>query len=303
MKRVFLIQTEIGHPDPWDDAINMANVNIKPSLGNTNNAAEYSNRISFFQRVDNRFTISASPYDNADLILKKPFSIQDIKHEVLLNFNQIADIVDNTVDGIVLYASIMTDGSLSQEEIIAKSSFFMRKGTEICDLVNGNTLHNPKMIPWFFCFKTKDLPLYYVVMNPYAIQCLGQIDGVYGSNHVYTVSNHLKNLNEVVFKPKFSKNARVIGENNVFVRGNSFTIEPFGSWFVKEHLSDFFTSAQIKIDTNFEYEIIDNKIHFNVINTNKGYISLRWNTGTVMDMTFHTSKNRFFKEYVIDIIQ
>lgn len=303
MKKVFLIQTDIGHPDPWDDAINMANVSINPGLGNSNNAAGYDSRISFFQRVDNRFAVTKSNYDDADLVLRKPFSVNNPSTEVKLDLETIANIIDSTVDGITLYASIMENRPLSQQEVIANASYYMRDGSEVLDLVSGQTLTNPTMIPWFFCFKTKDLPLYYIVMNPFAIQCIGQIDGTYGQNEVYTVSNHLKNMNDVIFKPKFSKNARVIGENNVFVRGEEFTIEPFGTWFVKEHLEDFFKDAKVKIDTNFDYRIDGNKIHVSVINKDKGYISLRWNTGTVMDMTFHTSKNRFFKEYVVDIIR
>jgi hypothetical protein len=303
MNKVFLIQTDIGHPDPWDDAINMANVSIKPGLGNTNNAEGYDNRISFFQRVDNRFAISTSRYEDADLILKKPFTVDNSQAEVKLNFNEIANIVDNTVDGIALYASLLNNESLTNQEVIKSASFYMRIGNDVRNLITNESIHNPRMIPWFFCFRAKDLPLYYIVMNPHAVQTIGQVDGAYGDNEVYTVSNHLKNMNDVIFKPKFSKNARVIGENNVFVRGDEFIIEPFGTWFVKEHLSEFFKDAKVKIDTNFDYTIEDNKIRVNVINKQRGYISLRWNTGTVMDMAFHTSKNRFFKEYIVDVIQ
>jgi hypothetical protein len=302
MKRVFLIQTNIGHPDPWDDAINMSNVSIKPGLNGNNNAEGYNSRISFFERVDNRFAITKSQ-DESCLILKKPYSPDLLSTEIRLNFSKIASIVDNTVDQIVLYASIMENKALSQQEVIANASFYMRNGNDVIDLISGKTVVNPTLIPWFFCFKTRDVPLYYMVMNPHAIQTINNIDGVYDENEVYTISNHLKNMNDVVFKPKFSKNARVIGENNVFVRGDEFTIQPFGSWFVKEHLGDFFKDAKIKIDTNFDYVLDGNTIRVSTINKDKGYISLRWNTGTVMDMTFHASKNRFFKEYVVDIIR
>ena len=57
MNRVFLLQTEIGIPDPWDDSLNMANIGINPGLGYSNNATGYDNYISFFQKVDNRFAI------------------------------------------------------------------------------------------------------------------------------------------------------------------------------------------------------------------------------------------------------
>ena len=85
--------------------------------------------------------------------------------------------------------------------------------------------------------------------------------------------------------------------------GDEFTIEPFGTWFVKKHLPEFFKTAKVKISTNFDYQLDGNKIRVKTLNKEKGYISLRWNTGTVMDMSFHTSKNRFLQEFIVDVIR
>jgi hypothetical protein len=300
---VFLLQTEIGQPDPWDDSINMVNTSINPGLGTSNNPAGYDNYISFFQRVDNRFSLSHSVYSESHIVLKRPFSLHDPNTEVQINFDNVAKLIDTTVDGIMMFGAILEDKPLTQQEVISSSSWYHRKDNEIVDLISGETLNNPKIIPWMFCYKTKDLPLYYIVLNPHSVQCLINIEGNYNGNQVYTISNHLKNMNDVIFKPRLSKNARVIGNHNVVVRGNEFTIEPFGTWFVKRHLPDFFKDAKVKIDTNFDYTIKENKIVVSTLNKQKGYISLRWNTGTVMDMTFHASKNRFLQEYIIDVIQ
>jgi hypothetical protein len=300
---VFLLQTEIGQPDPWDDSINMVNTSINPGLGTSNNPAGYDNYISFFQRVDNRFSLSHSVYSESHIVLKRPFSLHDPNTEVQINFDNVAKLIDTTVDGIMMFGAILEDKPLTQQEVISSSSWYHRKDNEIVDLISGETLNNPKIIPWMFCYKTKDLPLYYIVLNPHSVQCLINIEGNYNGNQVYTISNHLKNMNDVIFKPRLSKNARVIGNHNVVVRGNEFTIEPFGTWFVKRHLPDFFKDAKVKVDTNFDYTIKENKIVVSTLNKQKGYISLRWNTGTVMDMTFHASKNRFLQEYIIDVIQ
>ena len=142
-----------------------------------------------------------------------------------------------------------------------------------------------------------------MVLNPHSVQCVQNIEARYNSNHVFTVSNHLKNLNETIFKPRVSKNARIIGENNIMVRGDQFTIEPFKSWFVDRNIPGFFDSAKIKVDTNFNYTMEGNKIVVDTLNKQKGYIGIRWNTGTIMDMTFTASKNRFFREYIVDVIE
>lgn len=303
IRRVFLIQTEMGHPDPWDDSLNMANTKVSPGLGTSSNPSAYSSMISFFQRADNRFSISHSVYPEAHIVLKRPFSVHDPLTEVLLNFDKLAELVDSSVHGVVLLGAILGDTILSQQDVIGKSSFYHRKDGEIQDMISGETFKDPKIIPWMFCYKTKDLPLYYMVLNPHSVQCISNIEGVYNGNHVFTVSNHLRNLNEIIFKPSLSKNARVIGDHNIVVTGDEFTIEPFGTWFVKRHLPEFFKSAKIKISTNFEYRFEGNKIVVNTLNKQKGYISLRWNTGTVMDMSFHTSKNRFLQEFIVDVIR
>jgi hypothetical protein len=301
-RRVFLIQTEMGHPDPWDDSLNMSNTEVNPGLGTSNNPTAYESMISFFQRADNRFSISNSFYPEAHVVLKRPFSVHDAKTEVMLNFDNIADLIDKSEHGVVMLGAVLGETSLPQQDIIGKSSFFHRKNGDVQDMISGEIVTDPRIIPWLFCYKTKDLPLYYMVLNPHSVQCISNIEGQYNGNYVYTISNHLKNLNEIVFKPALSKNARAIGEHNLIVTGDEFTIEPFGTWFVKKHLPEFFKTAKVKISTNFDYELEGNKIRVKTLNKEKGYISLRWNTGTVMDMSFHTSKNRFLQEFIVDVI-
>lgn len=305
VRRVFLLQTEIGQPDPWDDSLNMANVFINPGLGNSNNAygTKKEDFISFFQRVDNRFSISNSLYVDSHLVLKRPFSVHDSKTEVPLNFDKIAELVDQTVDGIVLCAAPMLEESVSQQEVIKNTAYYRRVEGRVTNIETGEVLERPRMIPWFFCYKTKELPLYYMVLNPHAVQCIDPIEGTYNGNKVCTISNHLKNINNIIFKPKVGKTARQIGQHNLVVRGDSFTLEPFGTWFVKNNLQGFFDEAKVKVDTNFEYKIENGVITFSTLNKDKGYVSLRWNTGTNMDMTFHVSGNRFVQEYIVDVIR
>jgi hypothetical protein len=303
MSRVFLIQTETGQADPWDDSINISNVAVNPSLGNTNNPAEHTSRITYYQRSDNRFTIMRSPTDDADIILSKPYTNDTIR--VKISLEDVGACTDGARDKAILCASIIEDGvPMTQAEAVEKAQYYMRnKNGDIMEMSTGLVIQNPKMIPWFFCYRTDEAPVYYIVMNHHSIQSIGLVDGDYGNNKVFVLSNHLRNLNDVIFKPKFGRTARLIGDHNVLVRGDEFTIEPFGSWFVKEHMPDHFKDVKVKIDTNFEYEIIGGKIKFKTINKDKGYVYLRWNTGTVMDMSFHNSKNRFFREYIVDVIR
>lgn len=308
-KRVFLLQTEIGHPDPWDDSINLTNVGVSPGLGRTNNAGDFNNRIHFFQRVDNRFAITFSKYLDYPLVLKRPYSTHDQNTEVPLDFDLMAKLIDDHrwtchegTAKVIMFGSVIEEGA-SQQNAISNATYFVRNQEKILDVVNNIEHDNPKIIPWLFCYKADEVPLYYIVINPYSVQCIEDIEANYNGNYVYTITNHLKNLNEVIFKPYFSKNARVIGEHNLVVRGNTFTVNPFGSWFVKEKLQGFFDNTKVKVDTNFQYEWEGTKLKINTLNKTKGYLILRWNTGTGMDLIFHVSKNRFFRDYVVDIVE
>jgi len=281
----------------------MSNTEVNPGLGTSSNPSAYESMISFFQRADNRFSLSHSTYSEANLVLKRPFSMHDPKTEVMLNFDNIAELIDKSEHGVIMLGAVLGEHITSQQDVIGKSSFYHRKNGDVQDMISGEILKDPRIIPWLFCYKTKDLPLYYMVLNPHSVQCISNIEGQYNGNYVYTISNHLKNLNEIIFKPALSKNARAIGEHNLVVTGDEFIIEPFGTWFVKKHLPKFFNSAKVKISTNFKYVLDGNKIRVNTLNKEKGYISLRWNTGTVMDMSFHTSKNRFLQEFIVDVIR
>lgn len=305
MTKVFLIQTEMGIPDPWNDSINMSNVAVNPGLGsvNNNNAQAYESQMSFFQRVDNRFVISSSDHSGADLILKKPYSVDNIHLGIQIKLDDIASMIEKTPFNIVLYASPFNNVR-NHQEAVESATFYSRISTgEVVNLKTNDIVENPTFIPWFFAYKTKDLPLYYIVMNPYSIQITENFEGQYGENKVYTISNHLKNISELIFKPKFSRNVRQIGDHNLVVRGDEFTVQPFDTWFVKKHFPDFFENVAVKIDTNFEYSIADRKIKINSLNKKRGFLSVRWNSGTLMDMTFGASKNRFFKEYIVDFIE
>jgi hypothetical protein len=229
--------------------------------------------------------------------------MHDRSTEVSLNFDLIAELTDKTVHGVAMLGAILQTETPDQREVISNTSWYHRVDDEIIDLITGEKLTNPKFIPWAFVYKTRDLPLYYMVMNPFSVQCVEDVEAVYNGNAVYTIANHLRNLNQTVFKPKLSQNARSIGDHNIIVKGDEFTVEPFGTWFVKRHLPDFFKDAKVKIDTNFDYKIVDGKIIVSTLNSERGYFSIRWNTGTVMDMTFSASKNRFLQEYIVDVIR
>lgn len=306
MKRLFLFQMGNGVAHSWDDAMAVVNMGLTPGLGvnTSNNPESYVSQIEFFEKVDNRFVVAPSSDPQADIVLTKPYTTEGYHSVHKLQMNYIASVMEGTE--IAMFATVW-DRAKDHNSAIENASFYTReplydKDSVIKDMTTGEVLDNPTMIPWFFVYKTKELPVYYVILNPYYIQHSGQFDGWYKDNYIFGVTGHHKNLSEIIFDPQFSRNVRKVGEHNLFIKGNEFTAKPFGTWFVNRHMQEFFDDAKVKVDTNFEYQIVDGVIHLNTNDKKKGYLCVRWNSGTVMDMTFRASNNRFFKEYVIDVI-
>ena len=304
--KLFLVQIGNGNPDPWDDAINIVNMKIAPGLDliNNNNASDYSSVITFMQKMDKRYIIAPTEDPEADLVLRKPYSVNDYHEPFKLTLDYIASVMEGSPDA-ALFATELDKAEGNHNAAVENASFYIRnpKTDEVTNIITMETLQNPTLIPWFFCFKTKDFPLYYIVFNPNFVQVSGEIDGDYGDNKLFEISGHIGNVSKLLFQPKFSRNVREVGETNLFVKGDEFTVKPFGGWFVKRHLGDFFSKVNVKVDTNFDYIWEGDEIVLNTNSKNKGFLSIRWNSGTVMDMTFKPSGNRFFKEYVIDVIE
>lgn len=306
MKKLFLFQIGNGNPDPWDDAVNIVNMTPKPGLGviDNINPMVHESKINFMQKVDQRFIITPTQDPDADIVLRKPYSVDDYHTPFKLKLEYLASVMEGAPD-IFLFATDLKKAKGDHNTAVENASFYMRnpENGNVTDIITGEVLDNPTLIPWFFCFKTKDFPLYYVIFNQHFVQVSGDVDGEYGDCKVFEITGHIGNLSKIIFQPRFSKNVREIGEHNLFLKGDEFTVEPFGAWFVKRHLSEFFKDVKIKVDTNFDYRWEQNKLVLNTNNKTKGFLSIRWNSGTVMDMAFKPSKNRFFKEYVIDVIE
>lgn len=306
MKNLFIFQIGNSNPDPWDDAVEMVNLDIKPGLGVThnNNSVDYKNYVNFMQRLESRFIISPTADPDADFVLQKPYVPDSYSSPFRLKFDEIVEIMDKAPD-IFIFATDLAKAGGNYKVAVENAAYYARNQEtgDVTDLKTGEILYNPTLIPYFFCFKTPNYPLYYMVFNPNYVQVSGDIDGDYGEHRVAEISGHVGSISKALFSPRFSKNVREIGEHNVFVMGEEFTVEAFQGWFVKRNAPKFFKDIRPKVSTNFDYHWEGTKIVINSKNKDKGFLSLRWNSGTPMDMTFANSKNRFFREYVIDIIK
>jgi len=300
MRKLFIFQTGNGAPDPWDDSISSGNLFINGSLGNKFNPGQYPIRFNFFQKVDSRYVLG--PGDTSDLSFSHPLSIPGNRVCIPLNLEDIVLALKGSMVNQVIFGSYVLPNS-SQISVSETAGFFTRlEGGAILEhRTNKIVSESINIIPWFFCMKTDEVDLFYITLNSHAVQISSGIDNDYNENRVFTLSNHLKNLNELIFSPSSSRNVRII-DSQIIVKGDSFTITPFDNWFVNTHAKELFENASIKCQTNFEYVKTGNTFKI-TLNGNIGYLYLRWNTGTNMDKIYKASNNRFFKEYVIHSIK
>ena len=311
-KRMWIIQPGDNAPTPWDDAIATANTAVNFSLGSSLNASDAEHVISFFQRVDTRFVLDKGR--DSDFILDKPYSPGGETVTLKFNLDEISSRLDTMIGngqptittglGATLVYGCRLQGPMSQEDVVKNSTCFTRQADgKIVDLINNVVIEDKwvNIIPWFFCYRTDDTPFYFIVTNPHSIQVIGEIDGDYGDNKVFTADSHFKGINELIFKPKISKNGHQVG-NSIVASGDTLTITPFDNWFVNSKIPGFFKNAKVKCHSNFDYEQVDNAFKFK-LKGNVGYIHMRWNSGTVMNTTFYASGSVFSSDFVVHIIK
>lgn len=300
--KAFIFHAGTGPATPWGDIGNTYNVIAEPNLGfhSTLNLKKFPVEVQFFERVDTRHILAKGV--DSDLCLSKPYTTEAFLPSIPINLDDIAKIFDIPgTDRLIFGAPLSL--TKSQPDAAKYTRFFSRMADgRMFDHTDNIVIDsNINIIPWFFCFRTNDLPFYYIVLNPHAVQWSSTSEGMHNENYVGYLDAHLGNLDEAFFKPSFSRNAKVIG-NQVIVKGDKLTVTPFDTWYNRAHLPGFFDSANVKCTTNFEYKRNGTTFTFDLTD-NVGYISLRWNSATVMHTNFMASGSRFLKEYVIHVIK
>jgi hypothetical protein len=308
--RLLIIQTGGNTSTPWDDAISVANTELLPSLGGVN-AGDCKHTVSFFQKVDTRFILSRGK--DSDFILDKPYSPENtsvLKFNLSDIYSKLDEIMDSDSPKYAagLYKSVLfgclLEGTMSNADIVARSGFFTRQADgKIYDITNNIVFDYERttIIPWFFCYRTDDVPLYFLVINPSSIQIVSSLDGEYNEHDdVFVLDSHLKGINSLIFNPKISRNGHLIGDQ-IVVSGKTLSITPFDNWFAKKY-PDFFKDANIKCHSNFKFERVGNTFNFDLTG-NVGYIHLRWNAGTVMNSTFFNSGSVFSSDFIVHTIK
>lgn len=304
---LFLIQKGSGITDLWEDVSSAINISRNLNFQSWKFVPyDLSTKIKLFETVERRFVLCNYSDDPLKFYIKRPHDVGNIAtmsfhlNEILESHNAIENWTD-----YVLFASILTDNS-TQETVAKSASFFIRtKDGSVKDVRTGIVYSdNITLVPWFSVYKIKNTSLYYFILNHKTVN-IGELNENMNDNgdKVFVTDCHLGNLRNLIFKPTVSRNARIINDNHIFVKGDTFTLKPFDNWFTNLHCKDFLKPQLLKCSTNFEYTKNDQGIHFKMIESD-GYIIIRWPMEiSMLHGIFLRNKNTLYREYVVKQIR
>jgi hypothetical protein len=300
---LYLFQKGDGVKSFWDDCISTASVVPSFPLNKFTKAVEYTQRYSLYDKISRKHVLFSSVDDPSYLKMIQPL---DILGMTIMGFrlNDIKTFMGKIThhwDKTLVYASVMETANATQQSVASNAAFYGRsEAGDIVNLVTDMVLPEGQiLVPWFFAYKAK-YDLYYIIPNPENLN-IGDVEPASDEqNLVKVIGSHEGTFNDLFFKPSFSKNATVLNDNHIMVYDNELKITPFDNYNTKS-LEGFFKVDHVKCSTNFDYTRDDKGFYFNV-NKPNGYIILRYNTSTVMDVKLLRS-NRFFKEYAVTKIE
>lgn len=143
-------------------------------------------------------------------------------------------------------------------------------------------------ITWFFMYRTDELPIYYIIPNPEMMGIAPDIDAASNDNVRYMgITPHFGSVGDWIFRPSYSSNVVELSPTKI-VAGDKFHITPFEKGVFRWGFKETVPPVNIKVFSNLDYvkEENSNKIIFTFLpGQEQGYIHLRWNNSTVMDLT------------------
>jgi hypothetical protein len=298
---LYIFQKDEITPNIWKDAFDSANVGpVDANLGSWVIIGEYKKQYKFYDRHDSKLVMFGDPNDPKNIIIRHP---NDFTNSAIISF-RIGDIktsmskMAKANDKMIVYAGEIFGSDSNHEQVSKTVSFFGRPDNEdIVNLVTGNPIsENSKLVPFFFVFKGNK-ELYYIVPNLSHIQVSNTVaNGSDSQDLIVAADTHLGSFNNFIFRPTVGRNARIINDTNIMVKGNTLTVKPFDT-FLGNGLKQFFKFKDVKCSSSYKYTRDQNGLYFDIDSPN-GYIILRYNTVTAMDSRLRLS-NRFRKEYTI----
>ena len=165
-------------------------------------------------------------------------------------------------------------------------------------------------MPWFFCFRLYDSPLYFIVVNIDLIDVPDNISSEENRFEPNYTTIHVMNNNDGadfikrIFTVEINNTTKndfgKIIDNNILIQGDILSLSLFTASAAAH--SEFFVNADIRCESNFEYERQGNMFNFKLTD-NIGYIQFDWNYNSSISKIFEISGNKFSKNFIVHNIR
>lgn len=312
MKPVVLFSCGNTTPTPWDDISNAWNKDFD-NHGWWYSMKDAKTYVYHYKRDRSKLVFAKSKEPNKQFVIIKEFigennpAFKDINREIDINFimTWLSQHENASIGfGVPLKAIQGKD----RPDVLQSAIYYTRKpfpGGNIVDAKNGVAITSEEetkveMLTYFYAYRLKDQPVYFIIFNPEIMTLSGNIEFTAEDTHYRVIDQHAGSFANQLLTPKMSKNAFPLDTNWYVINGDSFTID-IGKLSSITNAYGIYPQG-VKIISDLKTEpITDNK--YNVMfheGQTHGYISLRLNTGTMLDYSLIGSKNRLIYNIRID---
>lgn len=313
IKTVF-IQTIPHYPTAWGDAINSWNIGSYFRGMGSWHAREFTQQLGLWNRQNYNIIVDKHPTDADKLLIRKagvPAQIQNGNFCVEVDLKTAFDYLDESPETRTCAFGyfIDADKEVPTADMFSGCTWFARdqgdkKVYKTDEEIQAHTHSKLMFLPsrehvsddsklsslvWFFIYRSGELPIYYIIPNPDLLGVSKRIEDVLSSDVRYRmVDQHFGTVGDLIFRPSFSNNVVPLTPSKVMV-GDEFEIRPFENGVFSWGFKEDFPKVSIKVVTDLEYVKYpeSNRIRFKFSSKEKdrGFVSLRWNTGTLMDIS------------------
>lgn len=306
MKSIVFFQCGLTQSTPWLDVIQSWN-NKPLNKGYYVTPANSESQLYQFEKSENKILFNKNigyVSDQYDFILTKNFIMpgMELNKSITrgLDINFITTWLNENEDKSLGFGAFLNTGT--HVDIINHSVYYTRQpfpSGHIYDITNNQYLTSKlderlDTVTWFYAYKVKSAPIYILVFNPSLVIFGDEVDFETETTKYRKLDQHLGDLSTQILKPKFGKNTYALDDKWQVIRGEEFTFDVGG-----------FSVLTLALKETIDYKLLKIVSDLNIVhlsgtkykarfkkNQYTGYISIRLNTFTPMDLTFINSKNR-----------
>lgn len=270
--------------------------------------SDYDQQINSYVKITNKIGLYKADGEPLAIAVTSPIPGQTIGIKNL-DLELIKSKLNSGIS-IVYFGFAFTEESVSQTDVIQKSTYFGRdlSTNSLVNLETDTALEgNIKAALWMAFYKIKDCDIYYVVINDDLVDSAiirqeFSTGNLVVQNDTYSILNTQDgNFKEAIFAPGLDANAYFIGKNIIATTKSTFELDVFQQShlhkIIKDRISDEdLPAADITIESSVDASINKNRITVDLGKKSTATLSYKWWTGTEIDF----SKNEELKyDFVI----